>query len=233
MIDAYAAVERFLLGWKPFAELAGTMLAAQILALLGEPDAEARARHLASASDLYRLHARYRELGLYREGRNERAEQFERLLALRLEDFAAAIAAGEQKEQLALLQACFEFGRNAAPPRNGLMREFIYKLFELETGGLGVKYSLYPGGVLYTTAGKSHDEMAQDLARLGMGGAPVAGGTIGRTGEAAFAYDMASTAYKATNDPNAVKEPLLRWIRNTGGREDKVQLRFDARRPGQ
>lgn len=232
MSDAYDAVERFLKGWKPFAELAGTLLGAQILALLAEHDLEARRRHLLSASDLYRLQARYRELELFRAGRNERAEQFERLLALSAEDFAAAIAKGEQKEPLALLQFCFEFGRHAAVPRNTLLREFILKLFELEVGALGVKYSLYPAGVLYTTAGKSHDEMAQDLARLGMGGAPVAGGTIQRTGQTQFLYDMASTAFKATNDPNAVKEPLLRAIRNSGGREDRVQLTFAAARPG-
>ena len=232
MSEAYDTVERFLKGWKPFAELGESTLGAQILALLAEEDAEARRHHLLSASDLYRLHARYRELELFREGKNERAEQFERLLALPTAEFAQAIAKGQQKEPLALLQFCFEFGRNAGPPRNALMREFILKLFELEVGALGVKYSLYPNGVLYTTAGKTHDEMAQDLAKLGMGGAPVAGGTIQRTGHADFLYDMASTAYKATNDPNAVKEPLLKAIRNSGGREDKVTLRFAAARPG-
>ncbi len=230
MSDAYATVERFLRGWKPFAELGGTMLGAQILALLAERDPEARRRHLASASDLYRLHRRYEELGLLRPGKNERAEQFERLLAEPVEAFAAAIERGEQKEHLTRLQFCFDFGRHAAPPRAALMREFIHKLFDLETGGLGVKYSLYPAGVLYTSTGKSHDEMAQDLAKLGMGGAPVAGGTIARTAQLDFLYDMASTAYKATNDPDAVKEPLLRAIRNTGGQEERVRLRFDATR---
>jgi hypothetical protein len=228
--DAYATVEQFLQGWKPFAELSGTMLAAQILALLGERDQEARRRHLLSASDLYRLHRRYEELELLRPGKNERAEQFERLLHEPIEAFAAAIAKGQQKEHLGLLQFCFEFGRHAAPPRAALMCEFIHKLFDLEIGGLGVKYSLYPAGVLYTSTGKSHDEMAQDLAKLGMGGAPVAGGTIARTGQLDFLYDMASTAYKATSDPNAVKEPLQRAIRNTGGQAEKVRLRFDASR---
>jgi hypothetical protein len=233
MSEPYASVETFLKGWKPFAELDGTMLGAQILALLSEDEAEVRRRHLLSASDLYHLHERYRELELFREGKNERADQFARLLSYPTAAFAAAIAKGEQKEPLGLLQFCFEFGRHAAPPRSGLMREFILKLFDLEIGTPGVKYSLYPAGVLYTTAGKSHDEMAQDLARLGMGGAPQAGGTIARTGHAAFSFDMASTAFKATNDPNAVTEPLLRAIRNTGGREDKVALRFAAARPGQ
>jgi hypothetical protein len=233
MTDAYDAVERFLKGWKPFAELEGTILAAQILALLAEPDVEARRRHLSSASDLYRLHERYRELELFRDGKNEKAEQFQRLLELDVAAFAAAVARSDPKEHLGLLQFCFEFGRHAVPPKQNLMREFIHKLFDLGVDALGVKYSLYPGGVLYTTAGKSHDEMAEDMARLGMGGAPVAGGTIQRTGHAEFLYDMASTAYKATNDPNAVKEPLLRAIRNTGGQEDKVALRFAAARPGQ
>ena len=230
MSDAYASVERFLKGWKPFAELSGTMLAAQILALLAEGDPEARRRHLASASDLYRLHRRYEELGLLRPGKNERAEQFERLLTEPIAVFAQAIGDGAQKEHLSRLQFCFEFGRHAAPPRVTLMREFIHKLFDLETGALGVKYSLYPGGVLYTSAGKSHDEMAQDLAKLGMGGAPVAGGAIARSAQLEFVYDMASTAYKATNDPAAVKEPLLRAIRNSGGEEQRVRLRFDTGR---
>jgi hypothetical protein len=230
--DAYDTVERFLAGWKPFADMAGSMLAAQLLALLAERDPEARRRHLASASDLYRLHERYRELELFRAGKKERAGQFERLLALPSEELAAAIARGEQKELLGLLQFCFEFGRHEVQPRQTLMRQFIFSLFELEQGSLGFKYSLYPGGVLYTSAGKTHDEMARDMARLGMGGAPVAGGTIARTGHAAFVYDMASTAYKATNDPNAVKEPLLHAIRVSGGRDDAVTLNFAAARPG-
>jgi hypothetical protein len=227
--SSFRTVERLLAGWKPFADLAGTMLAAQILALLRDGDPELRRAHLASASDLYRLHLRYAELGLLREGRNERAEQFARLLALSTDAFAAAIARGEQKEPLALLQACFEFGRHEAQARNVLMRQFILTLLELDVGALGVKYSLYPGGVLYTTAGKTHDEMAQDLAKLGMGGAPIAGGTIARTGQAEFHYDMASTAYKATNDPNAVKEPLLRAVRVSGGREDAFRLQHRER----
>lgn len=230
MSESVAAIERFLQGWKPFAELAGTTLPAQMLALLGEADPEARRRHLHAASDLFRLHERYRELELFREGKNEKAEQFQRLLALPAEEFAAALARGEQKDYLGLLQFCFEFGRHAVPPRHNLMREFIYKLLDMEVGALGIKYSLYPGGVLYSSAGKSHDEMAQDFARLGMGGAPIAGGTIARVGPAQFTYDMASTAYKQTSDPAAVSEPLRRWVRNTGGREDKVALRHDDAR---
>ena len=91
MSDAFSSVERFLNGWKPFAELSGTTLAAQILALLRDAEHEARRQHLLSASDLYRLHDRYQALDLFREGKNERAEQFERLLRISTAEFAAAI----------------------------------------------------------------------------------------------------------------------------------------------
>lgn len=228
--DAMAIVERFLKNWKPFAELGGTALPGQVLALLEEPDPEARRRHLLAASDLYRLHERYRELELFREGRNEKAEQFERLLRVSAAEMAAAIERGAQKEHLALLQFCFEFGRHPQAPRHSLMRAFILRMLALPPGGLGFKYSLYPEGVLYTSAGKTHDEMAQDTVRLGMAGKPIAGGTFSRTGEREFVFDMASTAFKATNDPAAVSEPLLRWIRNTGGREDRITLRHDDTR---
>ncbi|HKI98760.1 MAG TPA: hypothetical protein VKB51_09830 [bacterium] len=232
MGKSYAEVERFLQGWKPFAELAGTAQARHILALLAADKPEVRQRRLLAACDLYRLLRCYEALGLLREGRNERAEQFERLLSLRTADLAASIARGEQKEPLGLLQYCLEFGRHALPPRHTLMRGFILALFELDAGGVGMKYSLYPGGVLFTAGGKTHEEMVRELARQGLGGTPLAGGTIARTGRTAFLYDMASTAFRATNDPEAVKAPLLRWIRNTGGQDDKVELYFEAKRTG-
>ncbi len=227
----FQVVEAFLSGWKPFADLpAGTALRDQILAFLGEVRPEERRRHFASASDLYRLHNRYRELELFREGKNEKAEQFERLFRLSIAEFATAIEENRQKEHLGLLQFSFEFGRHEVAPRHNLMREFIYKLFEMDIAAVGIKYSLFPGGVLYSSAGKSHDEMARDYTRLGMGGAPMAGGVIARAGMTEFLYDTNSTAYKSTGDPAVVKDSLSQWIRNTGGREHKVRIRLDTTR---
>lgn len=229
MTHAYETVKEFLERWRPFADLAATPVAAQILALLGEPDAAARGQKLAGLSDLYRLHVLYRELNMLRNGRNEKAERFAELLSLPLDDFAAAVVDGEPQSYLDLLQFCLEFGRYRLDSRQALMRRFLLQVFSLQKLGLGMKFSLYPGEVLFSTAGKTHDELAQSLARLGMGGPPLAGGTITRKAALEFHFDLKSTAYKATDNPEAVRGPLLRGIRITGGREDLMNLIYDER----
>ena len=227
-------VESFLAGWKPFAELPrGLALPGQMLAFLNETRPEERRRHFAAASDLYRLHERFRTLGIFREEKNEKADGFETLFALSLADLAAAIEARKQKELLGLLQFCFEFGRHEAPPRQYVLREFISHLFDREIHAPGLKYSLYAGGLLYTGGGKTHDEMAADFARFGLGGGrPVAGGEFVRTDTLAFRYDLGSSAFRAAGDPLAVKEALLKGIRSNGGRDDLVTVELVGARPG-
>lgn len=224
-------IQSFLEGWKPFAELpADLTLRGQILEFLGESDPMVRKRHFASANGLYRLHNRYRELEMSREDKSGRTEQFELLFTLDLAEFAAAIERKEQKNWLVLLQFCFEFGRYQVPPRHHLMREFIHHMLDQEINAAPIKYSVYGDGVLYSGGGKTHDEMAQDFIKLGMGGGrPVAGGLLSRTGTYEFLYDLSSTTFRG-GDPALVTEGLARWIRGTGGREDKIKIKLDTTR---
>lgn len=202
------------------------VLQGEILSFLETDDPEARQGRLIQASGRYRLHERYRELGIFREDRNEWTERFGRLLAISTGEFAGAIGLGNQKGQLGLLQYGFEIGRHAVDPRHEVVRRFIHTLFELPIGGLPIKYSLFAGGVLYSGSGRTHDEMAQDFVRLGLGAVPVTGGVFGRTETLAFRYDTSSTAYR-TGDPNLVRESLLKGIRTTGGREDLVIVKLE------
>jgi len=102
--------------------------------------------------------------------------------------------------------------------------------FTLEVGAAPIKYSAYGGGVLYSGGGKSHDEMARDFVRYGLGGGqPQAGGLLSRTAPLTFVYDVSSTAFRS-GDPNQVREGFLQWLRNTGGDTDKVTITLDSTR---
>lgn len=228
MTHALEAVKQFLED-RPFVELAGAPLAAQTLALLGERSPARRSKRLVAISDLYRLHVVYGELGILREGGSEKVDRFAQLLALPLEDVAAAVETGDTQSLLDLLLFCLELGPHRLEPRHTLMRRFLLQVFSLKKHGVAMKYSLYTGDVLYSASGKTHDELARDLARLGMTGPPLAGGSIVRSEPLTFVFDLGSTAYKATNNPEAVRGPLLHWIRNTGGREEQVRLQYDDR----
>ena len=224
-------IQPFLEGWKPFAELPENLaLRGQILEFLEEADLEVRKRHFAAANGLYRLQNRYRELNMFREEKKGRTEQFEILFELVLADFAAAIERKEQKNWLVLLQFCFEFGRYKIPPRHHLMREFIHHMLDMEINAAPIKYSVYGDGVLYSGGGKTHDEMAQDFVKLGMGGGrPVAGGLLSRMGTYDYLYDVSSSAFRG-GDPALIPEGVARWIRSTGGREDKIRIKLDTTR---
>lgn len=229
--EALKEIEGFLMGWKPYAELPGDiMLQAQILAFLAAPEREERRRHLSAASSLFTLHERYRELEIFRSGRNERAERFEELLALDASQLAAAIREKRQKDLLGLIQFCFEFGRHPAQPKQLLMRDFLLTVFAMEVGAVPIKYSAYGGGVLYSGGGKTHDEMARDFVRYGLGGGvPQAGGLFYRPEPLRFVYDVSSTAFRS-GDPGQVREGFLQGLRNTGGDLDKVSISLDTTR---
>lgn len=228
MSDAFEEVKAFLAGWKPFAGLESQLLAGQVLAFLEAASPERRRNVLARANGLFRLHEIYRELGIFRKGRNERAEQFNRLLEEPTEEIAAAIREGRQKEPLGMLQYCFEFGRHEAPPRHEVMRQFLLTVLGLEVGSVPIKYSLFSGGVLYSGGGKTHDEMARDFARYGLGGAPMAGGQLTRVQPLQFHYDVSSTAYRS-GEPGQVREALLRAVRATGGDEGRITVKLEQR----
>ena len=204
------------------------VLPGQILSFLEAGTPAGRRRALSNASSLFRLHECYRELGIFRAGQNERAERFDELLALSLENLAASIRAGRQRDPLALIQFCFEFGRHQATPRNDVIRQFIHTALNLPIGGNPMKYSLFIGNVLYASEGKTHDEMAEDFKNLGLGAQPICGGMLKRTAQLEIHYDVSSSAYR-TGDPGQVRDALLRAIRASGGGEDKVLIKLEER----
>ena len=221
-------VRTFFSNWSPFAEMDSQVLPGQILSFLeAETPADSR-RALSNASSLFRLHECYRELGIFRGGQNERAGKFDELLALSLEDLAASIREGRQRDHLGLIQYCFEFGRHQATPRNDVVRQFIHTVLNLPIGGKTMKYSLFIGNVLYASEGKTHDEMAEDFKSLGLAGQPVCGGMLKRSGQLEIHYDVSSTAYR-TGDPGQVRDALLRAIRASGGAENDVTIKLEER----
>ena len=204
------------------------VLPGQILSFLEAGTPADRCRALSNASSLFRLHECYRELGIFRAGQNERAERFDELLALSLEDLAASIREGRQRDHLGLIQFCFEFGRHQATPRNDVIRQFIHTVLNLPIGGKTMKYSLFIGNVLYASGGKTHDEMAEDFKNLGLAGQPVCGGMLKRAAQLEIHYDVSSTAYR-TGDPGQVRDAMRRAIRASGGGEDDVTIKLEER----
>ncbi len=221
-------VTDFFAGWPPYAEMPSRVLPGQIITFLTEEDPQRRREILTSASPLFRLHERYRELEMFRPGRNERAEQFQVLLGLSLEDLARSIREKRQKEHLVLIQYCFEFGRHEVSPRNDVVREFLHTALSLPIGENTMKYSLFAGNVLYSSGGKTHDEMAVDFKNLGLAAQPLCGGMLKRTAPLELHYDVSSSAYR-TGDPGQVRDAMQRAIRASGGDEDKLVIKLEER----
>ena len=228
MSDPTESIRAFLEGWKPFAALPPGNPARRGLSRLFESDDPAqRAAVLERVSLLFRLHGKYRQLEIHREEKNERGAQFQRMLRLTREEAAQALQSGNTREVLDLLQTCFEFGRHPAVPRDQAVRTFLLELWEMETGAPGMKFSIYPNGVLFPGKGLTHDEMARRFTELGYGpGTPQGGGEMLRKGQLEFEFDTASTAFGAGTRPEFVVQSVKRWIHATGGQEDKVTFAY-------
>lgn len=219
-------IHRFFSNWRPLKEAANPGLTRQILEVLAPVKIAVRQTRFAEANHLYKVHRLYREKGIFREGKNERAEQFGRLFHLPMPKLAKALEQGEAAEYLTLIQFCFEFGRHTLPPKHGVARELVLELFRLTIKGPSMKYSLYPNHVVYTAGGRSHDELARLFVELGLGGGlPRAGGLIVRMADMDFEYDLSSTAFGRI-DPALVRQTLARNIRMTGGDEEKTRFRL-------
>ena len=222
--DARQTVQAFLEGWKPFAQLPpGNPARRHITRFIETDDAEARGKILARQSLLYRLQQLYGRLGMKREDGAGTRGQFRELINMPLAEMARAVAANRRKEFAELLQGGFEFGRGTPKPRIVAVRRFLLELLTLPVLGGGMKYSIYPNGVLYSGGGLTHEEMAKKFNDLGLGqGNPLGGGEIQRPAKLAFIYDVASTAFVTVMKPEFVKESLLRWVYLTGGMEERV-----------
>ena len=221
-------VRTFFSTWPPFVEMDSQALPGRILSFFESGSPATRRQALANASSLFRLHECYRELGIFREGQNERVEKFDALLALSLEHLAASIREGRQRDALGLIQFCFEFGRHEASPRNDVIRRFVHRVLNLPIGGKTMKYSLFIGNVLYASEGKTHDEMAEDYKTLGLAGQPICGGMLKRAAHLEIHYDVSSSAFR-TGDPGQVRDALRRAIRASGGGEEQVSVKLVER----
>ena len=231
MSEARQVVQEFLMGWKPFAQLPpGNPARRSLTRFIETDDPTQREEIFARLNLLYRLHKTYVELGMRREDNSGIGEQHQRLMRMKVEDMAEAISSGGRRDLAELLQAGFEFGRSVLEPRLMAVRLFLLEFWDLPVGGLGMKYSVYPNGVLFSIVGLTHDELARRFNDLGMGqGAPLGGGEIQRQGDLEFLFDTASTAFKGAFKPEFVQESLKRWVRLTGGSEDRVTFSYRER----
>ncbi len=228
MNQDFETIKGFLESWKPFSQMAPGNPARRGLTRIFESDDLAKRQGvLERVSPLYRLHKIYERLGIHREEKNEKAAQFAKLLQISQEDMARSIRNGNMKESLGLLQNCFEFGRSPLTPRFQAARTFLLEMWALNVGAPGMKFSIYASGVMYSGGGLTHDEMAKKFNNLGYGGGnPQGGGEFVRTGELAFDFDTASTAFGGGVRPEFVTQSAKRWIHVTGGQEDQVAFNY-------
>ena len=218
-----------MLNWMPFAMLPpGSRVRTSIMRFLAAETPDDRARAMEYASSLYKLHRIYKELGILRM---ERAyDPYTELLGLSFQKMAIAIRQGNTQELLGLLQRAFEFGRHPVPPQHQAARTFLLELWALQSGGSNMKYCIYANGIPYSGGGKTHEEMARQFVATGLGnGLPLCGGLIYRTEELAFQFDISSTAFRASVQPEQVRHAIMRWIHATGADESKVKFAFHGR----
>lgn len=225
-------IERFMLSWAPFATLPlGSRARTSIVRFLAANDAEARARALEYANALFRLRRIYAALGALRT--DLAFDPYSAALELTPQAVATAVRQGGAQEILALLQQAFEFGRHPAPPQQQAARTFLLEFWALHVGGTGMKYCIFPNGIPYSGAGKTHEETARQFVALGFGnGLPQCGGSIERTGDLAFQFDIASTAFRSSAKPDGVRQAILRWVRATGADETKVTIHHRGKEGG-
>jgi hypothetical protein len=217
-------IERFLSNWMPFAMLPPDSRArTSVLRFVTAESQEERKRALRYASLQYRLQDQYSELGVLRTDRP--SDAFRELLALSLEQIALDIRQGDTQEFCYLLQRAFEFGRQPVPPQHNAARQFLREFLALQPGGPNMKYCIYPNGIPFSGGGKTHEELAREFVATGLGGGlPQCGGVIYRIEPLRFTFDMSSTAFRTSIRPEGVRQAILRWIRTTGGDEQRLWL---------
>ena len=222
----------FLNGWKPYAELpANSHLRRYIPEFLQSGSEETRRRLFRNVNTLYKLQGVYEEQGLLRPGKTERIAQYEELLKLNAGKLDECLRKGTQRHNLMLLQKGFEFGRHPASSRQLTNRDFLLTLFHTNPMDPALKYCLYPGGILYTSGGKSHDELVIQYKREGLGsGVPMVGGLLWRKGKFEFTFDLSSNAFGRNAEAADVRTALLNAVRSTGGDDTKLNVSLEPPR---
>jgi hypothetical protein len=218
-------IERFLLGWPPFASLlASSRRRAAVLRFLATESAEERAQVVEATNPTYVLHRVYDALGILRPDRSDPAAA---LLAMPRAQVAEAIRAGNAAEWLVLLQRTFEFGRHPIPPANQAARLFLLEIWEMPPKGPGQKFCIFINGIPFSDGGKPHEEIVRVYTVSGYGsGPPVCAGFIYRTGHTEFVFDYGSTTYRSGWPPDEARKAIQRWIRATGGDDKKTAFAY-------
>lgn len=219
-------IERFLLNWMPFAMLPpGSRARTSILRFVAADTLEDRERAIRYASVLFRLQEQYRELGILRTDRA--VDPFRDLLAIPRPQMAVNTRQGDTQELCHLLQWAFEFGRHPVAPQHHAARTFLRDLLALQPGGPYMKYCIYPNAIPFSGGGKTHEEMAREFVATGLGGGlPQCGGALYRIAPLRFTFDMSSTAFRTSLRPEGVRQAILRWVRATGGDEQRIALDY-------
>lgn len=213
--------------WKPWAQLPATSPTRRAVEdFVSAATVEERRLALERGNALFRLQNIYKELGILRADPGEKARDFAALIATPNGELHAALRNGSAPGLLNLLQQVFEFGKGATHPKYEAVRNCLLELWRLEPHGPSMKYSLYPNGIIYSGGGKTHEEMAREFVAHGYGaGVPQAGGQIFRTGTLEFAFDLSSTAFRASGtQPAHIVQAFQRWLRVTGADESKVRF---------
>ena len=221
-------IAQFMGSWAPLSTLPqGSRLRNAVLRFVAAASQDERAKALESGSALFKLQRIYEALSILRLDRA--SDPFAELLSLSREQLAASIRQGKPQDALARLQRGFEFGRLQVPPQAEAARTFLLELWALAVRGANMKYCIYPNGIPYSGGGKTHEEMARQYVTEGLGsGQPVCGGVIYRIEPLAFTFDISSTAFRNSLQPEGVRQTVARWIRTTGGDEQKVVLKPQA-----
>ncbi len=219
------AIDKFFAGWAPFAQLPpNSHVRADLTQFLAADSPEARRAALEKANLQCRLLRVYADAGVLRA---DQANGFADVLALTRQKLAEAIRQNNTQEPLGLLQKAFAFGRFPAVPNQQAATTFLLELWALHAGGPSMKYCTYAKGLPFSAGGKTHEEIARVFVSSGYGsGNPLGGGQIARRAAFDFEYDVTCTVFRGGVRPEEVKAGILRWVRATGGDDQKPNLKL-------
>jgi len=219
------AIDKFFSGWAPYVQLpANHHVRGDVKLFLAAETPEQRRAALEKANLQFRLQRAQTEAGILRP---DQANGFTEVLALSRQKLAEAIRQGNTQDPLGLLQKAFAFGRFPPVPNQQAATLFLLEFWALHVGGASLKYCTYAKGLPFSAGGKTHEELARVFVASGYGsGNPLGGGQIARRAALDFEYDVTCTVFRGGVRPEEVKAGILRWIRTTGGDDQKVNLKL-------
>jgi hypothetical protein len=214
-------IDKFFAGWATFVQLPAGPVRAAVTKFIAAESPEERRSALEAVNPTGRILRAYAEFGILREAADPTGE----ILALSPAKLASAIRASATQEPLGLLQKYFEFGRTPPVPNQQAARTFLQEFLALAIGAPAMKYCIYAKGLPFSAGGKSHEEIARQFVAHGYGsGNPLCGGLIARRQPLIYEFDTSTTVFRSGIRPDEVKQGILKWIRATGGDDEKLAL---------